>query len=139
MKRENISSGSTWEPIIGYSRAVKIGPHVAVSGTTGTGADGKLVGPQDPEAQTLQALRNLETALARAGARLQHVLRTRLFVTQIDQWEKIARAHGQFFGEIRPATTLVEVKRLIDPEMLVEIEADALIYEDQDTRTDTGR
>ncbi len=132
MKRENISSGSTWEPIIGYSRAVKIGTHVAVSGTTGTGADGKLVGPQDPEAQTLQALKNLETALSRAGAQLKHVMRTRLFVTQIDQWEKIARAHGQFFGEIRPATTLVEVKRLIDPEMLVEIEADALIYDDNE-------
>ncbi len=130
MKRENIASGSTWEPIIGYSRAVKVGPHIAVSGTTGTGADGRLVGPDDAEAQTLQALRNLETALSRAGAGLRHVVRTRLFVTQIDQWEKIARAHGQFFGEIRPATTLVEVKRLIDPEMLVEIEADAILTED---------
>ena len=108
----------------------KVGPHIAVSGTTGTGADGRLVGPDDAEAQTLQALRNLETALSRAGAGLRHVVRTRLFVTQIDQWEKIARAHGQFFGEIRPATTLVEVKRLIDPEMLVEIEADAILTED---------
>jgi enamine deaminase RidA (YjgF/YER057c/UK114 family) len=130
MKRENISSGSTWEPIIGYSRAVKVGAHVAVSGTTGTGADGKLVGPGDPEAQTLQALKNLEAALGRAGASLKHVVRTRMFVTQIDQWEKIARAHGQMFGEIRPATTLVEVKRLIDPEMLIEIEADAIISDD---------
>ena len=130
MKRENISSGSTWEPIIGYSRAVKVGPHVAVSGTTGTGADGKLVGPGDPEAQTLQALKNLEAALNRAGASMKHVVRTRMFVTQIDQWEKIARAHGQIFGEIRPATTLVEVKRLIDPDMLIEIEADAIIGDD---------
>ena len=130
MKRENISSGSTWEPIIGYSRAVKVGAHVAVSGTTGTGADGKLVGPGDPEAQTLQALKNLEAALGRAGASLKHVVRTRMFVTQIDQWEKIARAHGQMFGEIRPATTLVEVKRLIDPEILIEIEADAIISDD---------
>ncbi len=130
MKRENISSGSTWEPIIGYSRAVKVGSHVAVSGTTGTGADGKLVGPGDPEAQTLQALKNLEAALERAGASLKHVVRTRMFVTQIDQWEKIARAHGQMFGEIRPATTLVEVKRLIDPDMLIEIEADAIITDD---------
>ena len=130
MKRENISSGSTWEPIIGYSRAVKVGPHVAISGTTGTGADGKLVGPGDPEAQTLQALKNLEAALTRAGASLKHVIRTRMFVTQIDQWEKIARAHGQMFGEIRPATTLVEVKRLIDPDMLIEIEADAIISDD---------
>ena len=130
MKRENISSGSTWEPIIGYSRAVKVGQHVAVSGTTGTGADGKLVGPGDPEAQTLQALKNLEAALNRAGASLKHVVRTRMFVTQIDQWEKIARAHGQMFGEIRPATTLVEVKRLIDPDMLIEIEADAIISDD---------
>ncbi len=130
MKRENISSGSPWEPIIGYSRAVKVGNHVAVSGTTGTGTDGKLVGHGDPEAQTIQALKNLETALIRAGASLKHVVRTRMFVTQIDQWEKIARAHGQVFGEIRPTTTLVEVKRLIDPDMLIEIEADAIISDD---------
>lgn len=130
MKRENISSGSTWEPIIGYSRAVKVGPHIAVSGTTGTGADGKLVGPGDAEAQTLQALKNLEAALVRAGSGLKDVIRTRLFLTHIDQWEKVARAHGQFFGEIRPATTLVEVKRLIDPDMMIEIEADAIIIQD---------
>lgn len=127
MQRENISSGSSWEPIIGYSRAVKVGQQVFVSGTTGTGSDGQIVGKDDPEAQTLQALANLEQALQRAGASLQHVVRTRLFVTQIDQWEKIARAHGQYFGAIRPATTLVEVKRLIDPDMLIEIEADAII------------
>ncbi|NDU85189.1 MAG: RidA family protein [Ferrovum sp.] len=127
MKRENISSGSTWEPIIGYSRAVKVGNQVFVSGTTGTGTDGRLVGPTDPEAQTLQALENLKSALQKAGADLSHVVRTRMFVTQIDQWEQIARAHGRYFGDIRPATTLVEVKRLIDPEMLIEIEADAII------------
>ncbi len=129
MQRENISSGSTWEPIIGYSRAVKVGNQVLVSGTTGTGADGKLVGPNDPEAQTLQALKNIEMALNRSGAELRHVVRTRLYVTKIDQWEKIARAHGQIFGEIRPATTLVEVSRLIDPDMMIEIEADAIIHE----------
>ncbi len=130
MQRENISSGSPWEPIIGYSRAVKVGQQIFVSGTTGTGSDGQLVGKGDPEAQTLQALSNLEQALKRAGAELSHVVRTRLFVTQIDQWEKIARAHGQYFGTIRPATTLVEVQRLIDPDMLVEIEADAILLQD---------
>lgn len=129
MQRENISSGSTWEPIIGYSRAVKVGHQVLVSGTTGTGSDGKLVGLNDPEAQTLQALKNIEMALNRSGAELRHVVRTRLYVTKIDQWEKIARAHGQVFGEIRPVTTLVEVSRLIDPDMMIEIEVDAIIHE----------
>lgn len=127
MQRENISSGSTWEPIIGYSRAVKVGQHIYVSGTTGTGVDGQIVGKDDAEAQTRQALANLEQAIQRAGGELRHVVRTRLYVTHIDQWEKIARAHGQFFADIRPATTLVEVKRLIDPDMLVEIEADAIL------------
>jgi len=129
MERENFGTGSTWEPIIGYSRAVKVGPFISVSGTTATNAAGEIVGPDDPYAQTKQALQNIEAALGRAGATLANVVRTRIYMTNIDQWEAAGRAHGELFGEIRPATTMVEVSRLINPAMLVEIEADAILPE----------
>ena len=129
MERKNFATGTPWEPLVGYSRAVRVGPFVYVSGTTATDENGNLVGIGNAYAQTIQALKNIERALQRAGAKMSDVVRTRIFVTNISEWESIGKAHGEFFREIRPASTMAEVSGLVNPDMLVEIEADAYVIE----------